>query len=86
MVYIKKQKKSFSKIEGELFHLLKANKNRVLNRGTILEHIWNISGGKSDGSLEAYMTFLRRKIKKQGDHSIIKTINGLGYMLQDTSD
>ncbi len=86
MTYIKKQKKSFSKIEGELLDLLKANKNRVLNRGTILEHIWNISGGNSDSSLEAYMTFLRRKIKKKGDRSIIKTVNGLGYMLYDSSD
>lgn len=86
MAYKKKKKKSFSKIEKKLLDLLKANKNRVLNRGTIQEHIWSISGGASDGSLEAYMTLLRRKMKKRGLHSIIKTIHGLGYMLSDSSD
>lgn len=77
---------SYSKKEKQLLYFLKANKNKVLNRCTIIEYIWNDSCLSSNSSLQTYISFLRKKMKQNKVKEKIKTVNGFGYMLCDFNE
>jgi DNA-binding response OmpR family regulator len=74
---------SLSKIEYDLLVFLMTNKNRVVSRQAIAEHIY-------DGPSEQIPSFdfvyshiknLERKLKEKGSGEIIQTVYGLGYKL-----
>ncbi|HEX9508985.1 MAG TPA: response regulator transcription factor, partial [Puia sp.] len=77
------QQMSLSKIEYDLLLFLMTNKNRVVSRRAIAEHIY-------DGPSEQVPSFdfvyshiknLKRKLKEKGCNEIIQTVYGLGYKL-----
>lgn len=70
------------KKEYELLEFLAINKNKVINRHTILEYVWNYSSRSETNTLEVHVTALRRKIK-EGLSPTIATVHGLGYTLKD---
>ena len=74
---------ALSKIEFNLLLFLMTNKNRVVSRQAIAEHI-------HDGPSEQVPSFdfvyshiknLKRKLKEKGCHEIVHTVYGLGYKL-----
>lgn len=71
------------KKEYDLLEFLAMNKNRVLNRLTILEYVWNYSAAIETNTLEVHMAGLRKKIKDKLAPQI-KTVHGLGYSLMDS--
>lgn len=71
------------KKEYDLLEFLAMNKNRVLNRITILEYVWNYSAAIETNTLEVHMAALRHKIKDKLSPQI-QTIHGLGYALMDS--
>lgn len=71
------------KKEYELLEFLARNKDRVLNRLTILEYVWNYNTSVKTNTLEVHMVALRKKLDRSGANRLIKTIHGLGYKLCD---
>jgi len=72
-----------SKIEFDLLLFLMTNKNRVVSRQAIAEHI-------HDGPTDQFPSFdfvyshiknLKKKLKEKGCYEIIHTVYGLGYKL-----
>lgn len=83
--YHKFKKIPLRKKEFELLEFLARNKEKVINRLTILEYVWNYNTSVETNTLEVHMAALRKKLKKYSAHNFIKTVHGLGYMLNETN-
>lgn len=72
--------------EFKLLEYLLRNKNSVLTRSAIIEHIWEITFDTGTNVLDVYMTRLRKKIDDDYDIKLIHTIRGVGYILKDDAE
>jgi two-component system, OmpR family, copper resistance phosphate regulon response regulator CusR len=67
--------------EFELLVFFMKNKNHVLDRAIIAEHVWNINFDTGTNVVDVYVNYLRNKIDKDFDKKLIHTRIGLGYMM-----
>jgi DNA-binding response OmpR family regulator len=72
-----------SRIEYDLMLFLMINKNRVVSRQAIAEHIHDGPSEQvpSTDFVYSHIKNLKRKLKEKGCHDIIHTVYGLGYKL-----
>ncbi|WP_238483745.1 response regulator transcription factor [Anaerosporobacter faecicola] len=70
-----------SKRELDLLVFLIRNKDRILSRDTILNRVWGVDSFVSDGNLDNFIFFLRKRIKSVHSHVTIKTVRSVGYHL-----
>lgn len=68
--------------EYMLLEYLMKNAGKVLSRGMIMEHVWDISCDPFSNTVEAHVHNLRRKINIVGEKELIKTISGRGYKIE----
>jgi two-component system OmpR family response regulator len=73
---------SLSPTEFKLLHYLMRNANRVVSKQQILDQVWNYAFTGSDGVVESYISYLRRKIDFT-EPRLIHTVRGLGYVLRE---
>lgn len=74
--------RSLSGAEFRLLEVFLNYPNRVLSRDFILNHIKGRDAHPFDRSIDVQISRLRQRLSHpQGDHEIIKTIRGEGYML-----
>ena len=70
-------------LELKLVNLLFLNLNKVVNRNTILDKIWEWTGNDvDDHTITVYFKRIREKI----DSNIITTIKGMGYIINEEQD
>ncbi len=69
------------KKEYELLQFLITNKNRIVNRNTILENVWGLSSNPFTNTVDVHIASLRKKLNR-GDKVLLKTIHGVGYKLE----
>ena len=72
-------------IEYRLLLILLNNRGKVLSRTQLLENIWDVDGDfVEDNTLTVYIKRLRDKIEEEPNRPlIIKTVRGLGYMIDN---
>ena len=58
------------------------NKERVLSREQIEQHIWNYDYEGGTNVIDVYIRYLRKKIDDSYTPKLIHTIRGLGYVLR----
>ena len=58
------------------------NPGQTLSRENIYEKVWGFESDAESNNLEAYLSFVRKKIKVIGSNVQIKAIRGLGYKLE----
>ena len=68
--------------EFMLLEYLMKNQNQVLQIEQLYEKIWGLDNESESNNLEAYLSFIRKKIKIIGSNVQIKAIRGLGYKLE----
>lgn len=68
--------------EFMLLGYLMKNQNQVLQKEQLYEKIWGLDNESESNNLEAYLSFIRKKIKIIGSNVQIKAIRGLGYKLE----
>jgi two-component system, OmpR family, response regulator MprA len=68
--------------EFELLEFFLREPRRVHDRDRILDSVWGYETEANSNVLEVYVGYLRRKL---GDPSLIKTVRGVGYALQEAS-
>lgn len=73
---------SLTKTEGELLEMFLRNPQKVLARKFILVKVWGIDTEIEDGNLDNYIHFLRRRLSSLKSSLSIKTIRGIGYLLE----
>jgi DNA-binding response OmpR family regulator len=69
--------------EYVLLEFLLRNKNRVLTRTAIIEHVWEISYDPMTNIVDAHIWALREKIDRDFSPPLITTVRGAGYMLEE---
>lgn len=72
-----------SKRELDLLVFLIQNKNRILPRDTILDRVWGTDSFVSDGNLDNFIFFLRKRIASVHSHVTIKTVRSVGYHIME---
>ena len=72
---------TLSQKEGELMQLFLRNPDQTLSRQTIQNRVWGIDYETLDGNLDNYIYFVRRRLKNIGSTLSIRTMRGVGYML-----
>jgi len=83
---IKGRDLKLTKKEYELLLFFVSNKNRLLTRESIAEHLWgdNIDLADHFDFIYTHINNLRKKINKSGGNDYIKTVYGIGYKFTDT--
>jgi two-component system response regulator MprA len=72
-----------SKTEFELIHLLVRNVGIVLDHSTIYDRIWGYDFGPDSKNLAVYISYLRRKLERDGETKLIHTVRGVGYTVRE---
>ena len=69
--------------EYALLKYMMLNKNAVLSRDQIADHVWNYDYEGGSNMIDVYISYLRKKI--DGDHrtKLIHTVRGRGYVLRE---
>ena len=74
-----------SKKEFSLLEYLVRNKNKILTKEKIIEHVWSFDSDVLPNTVEVYIGYLRNKIDKpfKSKTPLIKTFRGFGYKLEE---
>lgn len=77
-------KKSYSltQKESRLLEYLIENKDIRLSSDAIIEKVWGYDSDAEDGNVQAYISFLRKKLTGLGSAVKIGNMRGSGYMLE----
>ncbi len=86
-VYRNKQEIMLTAMEYRLLLTLVQHMGQVLTRNQLLEGIWDVSGEfVNDNTLTVYMKRLREKLEENPSQPVlIKTVRGLGYIMDKSS-
>ncbi len=68
--------------EIDLLRYLMLHKNRVVSKAMIAENVWDYQFDPETNVIEACICRLRNKLDDGFDHSLIRTIRGVGYVLE----
>ncbi|MGV3042185.1 response regulator transcription factor [Staphylococcus rostri] len=71
-----------TKTEFDLLLLLAENKNHVLHREQILNHVWGYDSEVETNVVDVYIRYLRNKLKAIHKEKIIETVRGVGYVIR----
>lgn len=66
--------------------LILASSKSLVSKETILNKVWGWDSDASDNNVEAYMSFLRKKLKFLNSKVTIKNHQKIGYKLELTND
>ncbi|OGU13253.1 MAG: DNA-binding response regulator [Ignavibacteria bacterium GWB2_35_12] len=70
--------------EYALLEYLIRNKNRILSRSTITQHVWKHSFDPESNIIDVYIKRLRSKIENEdGSKPLLQSIRGVGYRMRD---
>ena len=68
--------------EYEIMRLLLANPTQVISKDAIISKVWGLDSDITENNVEAYMSFLRKKLFFIGSKVIISSKRLLGYYLE----
>ena len=71
-----------SKKEFDVAKLLLQNPTQTLTKEQLINKVWGVDSEATDNNVEAYISFLRKKLKYLGSRVSIKNIQRLGYRLE----
>lgn len=84
--YIQQQPLKLTTKEYELLEYLLRNRMQILTRAQIYDRVWGIDSDTSEGIVDLYIHYLRKKLAGFQMDPWIKTIRGVGYMLKETTE
>ncbi|GET31224.1 DNA-binding response regulator [Prolixibacter bellariivorans] len=69
--------------EFALLEFLLRNKGKACSRTRIIEHVWDIHFDYDTSVIDVYINSLRKKIDQKDEPGFIRTIRGVGYIIQE---
>lgn len=69
--------------EGRLLEVFLQSPNTVLRRMVILSRVWGADAEVEEGNLDTYIHFLRKRLGQVQSRLCLKTIRGVGYVMED---
>lgn len=68
--------------EYRLLEYLIRNQGVVQSRQALLKNVWDKNSDTNTNVVDVYVNYLRSKIDKDFDHKLIRTVVGVGYMME----
>lgn len=68
--------------EFEVLQILMANPRSVVPKETLISKVWGMESDAEDNNVEAYISFLRKKLFYLGSRVSINTLRKVGYKLE----
>ena len=68
--------------EFQLLEYFIKNNEQILSREQIYDKVWGMENEIESNNLEAYLSFIRKKLKAIGSNVGIKSCRGLGYKME----
>jgi two-component system OmpR family response regulator len=72
---------NLSPTEFRLLRYLMLNRERVVSKTQIIDHVWDYDFAGDPASVETYVSYLRRKLHDR-DAQLIRTVRGFGYSIR----
>ena len=69
--------------EFDLLHYLLENKEKVITRESLLDHVWGFDFVGETNAVDVYIRFLRSKIDERFGVKLIHTVRGVGYVIRE---
>ena len=69
--------------EFELMRYLMINGKTILSKETLINKIWGYDSDAGDNNVEAYISFLRRKLSSLKSGVSIQVVRKVGYHLEE---
>lgn len=85
-VFIKNEELKLQVKQFNLLEYLIANEGTILLKEQIYDRVWGFESDTTLEIVEVYIHNIRKKLAKYGYDKYIKTIRGVGYLLQDTEE
>ncbi|MCF0112052.1 MAG: response regulator transcription factor [Erysipelotrichaceae bacterium] len=70
------------KKELQILEYFMRNPNQVLSKELLYDKVWGFDNDTISNNLEAYVSFVRKKLKAIGSTVTIRAVRGLGYKLE----
>ncbi len=70
--------------EFSIMEVFISNANKVISKEKLLEKVWGYESDAEYNNVEVYISFLRKKLSHIGSKTVIKTIRGVGYRLEES--
>ena len=67
--------------EFSILKILMLNPNQVISKETLIAKVWGVESSAEDNNVEAYISFLRKKLTFVGSSASIETLRKAGYRL-----
>ena len=71
-----------TKTEYDLLYVLAENRNHVMQREQILNHVWGYNSEVETNVVDVYIRYLRNKLKPFKKEKSIETVRGVGYVIR----
>ena len=75
-----------TKKEYSVLKMLLANSGMTLTKENLIVNIWGEDSDTTENNVEAYISFIRKKIRYLGSNVRIKNIQGIGYRPEFTGE
>ena len=67
--------------EFSILSILMSNRNQIVSKDTLIAKVWGIESSAVDNNVEAYVSFIRKKLKHLVSSVQIETVRKVGYRL-----
>ena len=82
-VEVRGQSVELTRREFDLLRYLLENKEKVISRESLLDHVWGFDFVGETNAVDVYIRFLRSKIDERFDIKLIHTVRGVGYVISE---
>ena len=83
LVFVDGERVDLTKREFDLLAVLAENAGVVLSRQRLLELVWGYDFDVDTNVADVFISYLRRKLEREGLPRVIHTVRGIGYVLRD---
>ena len=70
--------------EYALLEYMMRNKDRILSRSMIMQHVWKHDFDPESNIIDVYVKRVRQKIERPGQSQLIHSIRGVGYRMRES--
>ena len=72
--------------EFSIANILISSKGQIVSKDILISKVWGVESSAVDNNVEAYISFLRKKLKFLGSNTQIETVRKVGYRLESSSN
>ena len=72
--------------EFSIANILISSEGQIVSKDMLISKVWGVESSAVDNNVEAYISFLRKKLKFLGSNTQIETVRKVGYRLESPSN